>query len=251
MQRYFVEEDLLSEGQSVTLEGEIFHHVSRVMRMQSGQEIYLVGGNQVAYVAEINRIDDKMLQARLLRRVEENKELPVTTTLFVCLPKGDKFDLIAQKTTELGVDYIVPVASRYAITKWTSQKAGKKISRLQKICQQAAEQSHRTVIPQVLDLMTVDQVAKSLQAYDGLLIAFEETAKAGQHGQLKESLKAVQAGQHLAFFFGPEGGIHPDEVACLIQAGSHVKLCSLGPRILRAETAPLYALTALSYELEL
>ena len=104
------------------------------------------------------------------------------------------------------------------------------------------------MIPEISHLSTIDTLQKEAGNYKHKLIAYEETAKKGQHGQLKETLKEVQAGDNLIIVFGSEGGLTELEVAKLKEVG-YIE-CSLGPRILRAETAPIYALSAMSYHLE-
>lgn len=251
MQRYFVEQSILDNEGTIYLTGEQFHHITRVMRMKVGHQVYLVDTNQQTVIAEVTEILSEQVALKQVAVVKEQNELPVEVTLFIGLPKGDKFDLIAQKATELGARYIVPVATRYAVTKWTENKVAKKIARLQKICQQAAEQSHRRIVPEVLPLQSVKKMNEHIGAYHHFIIAYEDVAKEGQHKELRRVYEKLQADEKVAYFFGPEGGLHPEEVQLLNENNVNVHICSLGPRILRAETAPLYALASLSYALEL
>ena len=135
------------------------------------------------------------------------------------------------------------------VVKWNKDKASKKTERLQKIAEEASEQSHRLKVPFVSEVMTIDSLIEYTKTYHQKLIAYEEAAKEGERVQLVKSLQALKEGEKIVFVFGPEGGIDEKEVAKLQMNEFHT--CSLGPRILRAETAPLYALSALSYQCEI
>ena len=251
MQRYFIDNPITDETTEVTLTGNDHHHISRVMRMTPNQKIYIVGSNHQAAILQITAISEEEVIGEIVDLVTTDVELPVEVILYIGLPKGDKLELIAQKATELGVTAIVPVTTKHAITKWDNKKATKKIARLQKICQAAAEQSHRTVVPYVYGLHSLKDVVERVDDHEHFVVAYEETAKSGEHKLLKNMLMEIYMGDSIGAFFGPEGGIHPEEVNQLLNAGDHVKTCSLGPRILRAETAPLYLLSAISYATEL
>lgn len=222
------------------------------MRMKIDQEVQLVDIKGQVYSAVL--IDDTSDRAtfKLLELLAVNTELPLATTIFIGLPKGDKLELVTQKATELGVQFIVPVAMKRSVTKWDQKKQHKKVERLQKIAQQAAEQSKRNIVPQVLDLHLLQDVINRLSEYNYFCIADEEVAKEGKNSQLAQVYRQLQAGQHIAYLFGPEGGIDRQEIDKLMAASTgQVYQTALGPRILRAETAPLYALSTLSYVLEL
>ena len=135
------------------------------------------------------------------------------------------------------------------MVKWTGDKADKKIERLQKIAEEASEQSHRLKVPRVTSVMTLKELVNYTSDFEQKLIAYEESAKVGESLQLVKSLQSLQENESVIFVFGPEGGIEEQEVALLEESG-YIP-CSLGPRILRAETAPLYALAAVSYQCEL
>lgn len=135
------------------------------------------------------------------------------------------------------------------VVKWTGDKANKKIERLQKIAEEASEQSHRLKVPRVTSVMTLKELASYTSDFEQKLIAYEESAKVGESLQLVKSLQSLQENDRVIFVFGPEGGIEEQEVELLEESG--YLPCSLGPRILRAETAPLYAIAAVSYQCEL
>ena len=246
MQRYFIEE--ANDQTEVTVTGDDFHHMTRVMRMNPGDTFYGVIDKKTAIVS-IEAIHEKTLSGRIIDWVEETKELPIHVTIANGLPKGDKLEWIIQKGTELGAHGFIPFNATRSIVKWDSKKAGKKTERLRKIAKEAAEQSHRTEIPSVADPVEFRGLLEHAISYDYKLIAYEEDAKQGEASQLASTIGRMVPGQSLLIVFGPEGGLDAAEVNQLLENG--FRTCGLGPRILRTETAPLYALAAISYQLEL
>ena len=120
---------------------------------------------------------------------------------------------------------------------------------LEKIAQGAAEQSKRNLIPEVRLFDKKADFLAALADFDSIIVAYEESAKEGESAALVQAVKGLAEGDKLLFIFGPEGGLSPEEIAAFGQVGA--VSAGLGPRILRAETAPLYALTAVSVMLEL
>ncbi|MDT2783721.1 16S rRNA (uracil(1498)-N(3))-methyltransferase [Enterococcus asini] len=247
MQRYFI--DLPYTGGSYELAGEVFHHIVRVMRMEPGEEVYLVFPDQMAIIAKITEIKPETVVLVEVAKEEQAKELPIFVTIASGYPKGDKLEWIVQKGTELGAAAFMGFPARASVVKWDAKKLGKKQQRLEKIAQEAAEQSQRQRTPKIQLLGQFSELMAALPEYDRILIAYEESAKAGEMAHLAQVLTEVQPGERILAVFGPEGGIMPAEIEALVAAGGI--LCSLGPRILRTETAPLYLLSAASYQLEL
>ena len=202
-----------------------------------------------AAIAKISEITNDAVIGTVIEWKNEESELPIKVAIVSGLPKGDKLEYIVQKGTELGATEFIPFIAARSVVKWDHKKASKKIERLQKIAKEAAEQSHRSVLPTVQEPMTVAGLIQYAESFDYKLIAFEEEAKRGEKAQLAKVLTAVQSGQSILFVFGPEGGLTIEEVSKLSEAGFIA--CGLGPRILRTETAPLYAFAAVSYQVEL
>lgn len=246
MQRYFIE-DMVSVGQTIELTKEQAHHIQRVLRMTEGDLIEIVDGTEQLYQATIHQLTPVMVT--VTASLPQQVELPVQVTLYVGLSKGDKLDWIVQKATEMGAYAIVPVAMKRNMVKWTSDKSVKKIERLQKIALEAAEQSHRLHIPTIKPLLTLEEAIQEASMLTAALVAYEEVAKEGESSQFTTTLASLHRGDTLGFFFGPEGGLEEWEVKQMREAG--IFSCALGPRILRAETAPLYAMAAISYHCEL
>lgn len=246
MQRYFIDEEF--NAQQAVLTGEDAKHIARVMRMAIADEIIVVAKGE-AHICRITEIADTITVQQTGQTIA-SPEMPVQVTIACGLPKGDKLDLITQKGTELGMFALQPFEAQRSIVKWDVKKGAKKTERLQKIAKEAAEQSHRTHIPQVANPISFKNLLSSSTDYDAIFIADEEDAKQTTRLRFAEKLQQVRANgqKKLLIVFGPEGGIARDEAEALLAVGAQTM--SLGPRILRAETAPLYALSAISYEFE-
>ncbi|WP_314451008.1 16S rRNA (uracil(1498)-N(3))-methyltransferase [uncultured Granulicatella sp.] len=247
MQRYFINQVVQSVGEKISVLKDQEHHMVKVMRMNIEECCEFVYENEQLYIAKITQLST--FELTIEEHKSQNVELPIDVTIFVGLSKGDKLETIVQKATELGVHTIVPVEMKRNMVKWTKDKSQKKIERLQKIAQEAAEQSHRLHVPKVLDLMTLKESVILANQSTKALVAFEEVAKEGEAAVFLQTLTSLQKGDSIAFYFGPEGGFDLQEIEYL--NSQEVHSCALGPRILRAETAPMYALAAVSYHFEL
>ncbi|MFJ7735331.1 16S rRNA (uracil(1498)-N(3))-methyltransferase [Lysinibacillus sp. NPDC097287] len=245
MQRYFIETAI----EEARITGEDARHIARVMRMKEGEEIVVVAQN-TAHICKITAFDGDDVLVQATESTIPSPELPINVTVACGLPKGDKLELITQKATELGMFALLPFEAERSIVKWDAKKGAKKQERLQKIAKEAAEQSHRTHIPEIYEPVSFKRLVQLLENYDAVFIADEEDAKAEKRTRFAEKLKNVydKKSKSVLIIFGPEGGISRKEADTFIQAGAQTM--SLGPRILRAETAPLYALSAISYEFE-
>jgi 16S rRNA (uracil1498-N3)-methyltransferase len=248
MQRYFIGQEF-QEGDPILIDGENFHHIVRVMRMTKDSLFYVVFPNGASAKVQIETISSDCLEARVVQWETEEKEMPVDITIVSGLPKGDKLELIIQKGTELGAKEFVPFTADRSIVKWDEKKAKKKVDRWEKIAKEAAEQSHRRHVPRIHSPVSLKELVNLAAGYDFKIVAFEEDAKTGEQSNLARIMKAAQPGDRLLAVFGPEGGLTEKEVESL-KANGFVS-CGLGPRIMRAETAPFYLLSAASYQFEL
>jgi len=246
MQRYVVNRDF-SEDLMLTIEGEDAKHIQKVMRMQPGQLlIVVVNGN--AFESEIVTFDGHDVTVKRVSGPLLSNELPKRVTICCGLPKGEKLELIAQKGTELGMHELVLFEAERSIVKWDTQKGRKKQERLQKIAKEAAEQSHRTMVPTIYEPISFKKLLEMSSNYDVLFVADEENAKQKIRTRLADQLTKAKNKDSICIVFGPEGGLSRTEIDQLHQRG--FLPISLGPRILRTETAPIYALSAISYEYE-
>ncbi|RLQ92061.1 16S rRNA (uracil(1498)-N(3))-methyltransferase [Planomicrobium sp. Y74] len=245
MQRYFIG-GKVPDNRITEITGDDAKHIAKVMRQTAGDQLIAVMEGK-AYRATILSAE-RDIEVRLEAELEANVEMPKKVTIACGLPKGDKLDLITQKCTELGMYALIPFAAERSIVKWDASKNDKKISRLQKIAKEAAEQSHRTHLPAIHNVHSFKQILAASGSYDVVIVAYEEEARASSPVRFADILKTLYDKSTVLIVFGPEGGISENEVSSLKKTGA--LFTSLGPRILRTETAPFYALSAMSYEFE-
>ena len=235
MQRYFVKGK--DQNNNFIFEESDLHHIKNVMRYTSGDKIEVVFDKKVS-ICEIQNVDPIIL--KIEEEHDELSELPVELTIAIGLVNEQKFDLIIQKITELGVSKIIPVQMERSIIKIDQNKFLKKKERWQKICKEASEQSHRTIIPQVTDIMTMKDLTQT--EYDlKLLCSLSENTK-----QLSTYLS--NGIKKILFVIGPEGGISPKEEELLINNG--FLKTTLSKRVMRVETAAIYVASVINYVYE-
>ena len=245
MQRYFIPGSFVNDMAIIT--GDDAKHIQKVMRMQEGQSVIVVTDEQ-SFEAVIESFEGHDVRVKKASGPLRSNEMPVKVTICCGLSKGEKLDLITQKATELGMHELLLFEAERSIVKWDAQKGRKKQERLQKIAKEASEQSHRNVVPIVSNIITFKELLQKATQYDVLLVADEEDAKQLERTRFNDILRKSEGAMSICVVFGPEGGLSRSEIQALM--ASNFMPISLGPRILRAETAPLYVLSAISYELE-
>ena len=241
MQRFFTTHKL-HKKQTLTLEPAIAKHAIKVLRHEVGDVIELADPEHHVYQATIQTTNP--LTVLIGEDVTLPVELPIAVEIVCGVSKGDKAEWIVQKATELGAAKIGFFNAQWGTARWPAERVAKKMSRLATIAQNAAEQSHRNLVLEVAMYAKLDDVGRSAAVK---LVAYEESAKQGEHAALVAALAEKPAS--LCVVFGPEGGISPTELSGLKARG--FTPAGLGPRILRAETAPLYLLSAVSVLTEL
>ena len=227
---------------TIEITGADAHHLMHVMRARPGQEIIVVDDeNQVARM-EMTAFCETAVTLTLRERLAADTESPIQLVLAQCLLKADKMDLVVQKAVELGAVGVVPVRSQNCVVRYDAKKAAGRRDRWQKIADEAAKQCGRTAL---LSVEPVTDIADFLQqeaaAADTELIFFYENE---QDQTVKDYLSQVTA-KRIVLLVGPEGGFSLDEAKAVAEAGGHS--VTLGPRILRAETAALAALAVAQY----
>lgn len=225
--------------------GEDVRHIRQVLRMVPGDELRVCCGDEWEYTCRISVIEEDRVEAEILDAQKPGKELPSRISLFQCLPKGDKMELIIQKAVELGAAEIVPVASSRCVVRLDAKKAANKGKRWNTIAAEAAKQSKRMVIPPVHEVMGWEKALEYAQSMDVRLIPYEKAEKMAKTRQL---FSEIRPGQSVAVFIGPEGGFEEAEVEAAMKMGCSP--ISLGKRILRTETAGMTVLSILMYLLE-
>ena len=245
MQQYFIKGS--PQSPLLVTDKDTAKHMFSVMRLKEGDQVTLVFDDGIKRLARV--LDPSQQSLEILEEMANNTELPVQVTIASGFPKGDKLEFITQKVTELGANAIWSFPADWSVAKWDGKKLAKKSEKLEKIAQGAAEQSKRNLIPEVRLFDKKADFLAQLPQFDTIVVAYEESAKEGETAALVRALSGLTVGAKVLFIFGPEGGLSPDEIATFRQTGA--VLAGLGPRILRAETAPLYALTAVSVLTEL
>ena len=236
MPRFF--EDSFTPANPV-LTGAHVRHIGFSLRMRPAETL-TVNACGTDYLCEIEEITPDEIRLKVLSAEPCSSEPTVQVTLFQALPKSDKLETIIQKSVELGVTEIVPVLTRRCIARMSAGDFQKKLPRLQKIAQAAAQQSGRGLIPPVAPLHTLSQAAKRMASLDVPLVLYENT----RQGSI--SFSAVDpAAKRYGIFVGSEGGFDSEEIDELTEKG--VQPVWLGSRILRCETAPLTALSVLMF----
>ncbi len=228
MPRFFKEN--LKESPNIT--GQDAAHIIRVLRMSVGDTLVVSDTAGTDYTCKILSADPANVELEIIESRPNATEAGTSLTLFQCLPKSDKMDLIVRQATEIGVKAVVPVLSERCVSRPDSKSIAKKIDRWQKIAAEAAGQSGRGVIPKVQSLLTFEECTKELQKFD-LSIFFCERGGF----PLKDLIKPQH--KNIAIVIGPEGGFSLDEEATANAACA--ASATLGKRILRCETAPLVA----------
>lgn len=236
MPRFFV--DGAPSGRYL-LDGEAGRHGAKVLRLRPGEAVTLCDGAGTDYPSTVLEPAGEGLLLEVGEPVPSRGEPAVRVTVCQCLPKSDKLETVVQKSVELGAAEIWPVESSRCVARWEGKSVEKKLARLRKIALEAAMQSGRGRVPRVLPPAPLPSALGRACREGEALFLYE----GGGEG-LRSALAG--AGERLFLFVGPEGGFEPEEAAEAERLGA--RLLTLGPRILRTETAPLAALAAVMYE---
>lgn len=233
MQRYFVND---KKNDYLILENDDLHHIKNVMRNKIGDLIECIH-NKELYICKIE--DTSSNKVLIVEKKEDNNELNLDITIAIALVKEQKMDLILQKLTELGVTRIIPVKMERSIVKLDDKKYAKKKERWIKICKEASEQSKRNFIPEITELMTIDDLCK---------LPWEQKyvcSTKNKENLVNNYLQDINNYAKMIFTIGPEGGISPKEEEKLI-ANNFIPI-TLGSRIMRVETAAIYIASIINF----
>lgn len=249
MQRYFISKEQV-EDQTIKIIGEDVHHITRVMRGKPGDQIICNTDEGRSALCKIEEVYETEVQASIEAWLDESAELPVEVTIAQGIPKSDKFEWILQKGTELGAAKFIPFAAERSVAKWDDQKFHKKAKRFEKIIKEASEQSHRNRIPELSSVMKLKALLEESESCTVKLFAYEEEAKgaANKISSFSSALDKLSEKDRVLLVIGPEGGISLEEADIFKKSG--FQAIRLGKRILRTETAALYALAGISYHME-
>ena len=243
MARFFVNKEKIGENK-IIIDGADAHHIARSLRMAEGDEAVVCDGEGHEYNCILTRIRDDECICEITEEIDGGTESPIEITLCMAYPKGDKLEVVIQKAVEMGVGRIIPFESSRCIKRPKAEKAEKQTSRLSRISEEAAKQCGRAKIPTVSQPVSYSEMLKIASESELTLLCYEN-----EDGRsIKNELQGKRP-RSIALIIGSEGGFSQDEADLAIKNGA--VSVSLGNRILRCETAPAFALSAISYEYEL
>ncbi len=230
MQQYF------AKNNSLELEEGDYHHIKNVMRMKKGDLIKIVY-DKTYYLCRIKSIDNFAFEV-IEQGSCSDKQIEITVAF--SLIKEQKLDYLLQKGTEVGIDKFIPIVTKRSVVRLDSKKEASKISRWNKICKEAAEQSFSSKIPSLTNVSNIDEIIKL--DYDlKLLCSLNEKTE-----NIKKVLQKNNKCVKILIVVGPEGGFDKEEEKKLVLNGFFS--VSLGKSVLRAETAPVVAASMINYE---
>lgn len=241
MHKFFTPKELFYENEARIL-GEDVKHIYRVLRLEEGEKVVinnLQGEEFLGKIAEITKTEVKIV---IDEKLEVNNESPLEVYLFQGLPKAAKMDLIVQKGTELGFKEITPIITERVDVKLKGEF--KKLDRLERIALEASKQSKRTFIPKINSPISFKELEEELKLMDLVVVPYENAENFGVKALVRSIDKSVKK---IGIIIGPEGGFEEEEIEKLKDNGAYI--VTLGPRILRTETAGFVCGSLLQYEL--
>ncbi len=243
MDRFFVNKQNVDlDNNTCIIDGEDVKHISKVLRCKSGEKLEVCDKDNNEYICEITDIQKSEVKLDILEKKDIKRESDLKIKVYQGLPKGPKMEMILQKLTEVGVDEIILVQTARSVAKLDDKKEDKKIERWERIIYEAAKQSKRGKIPTLRGVLSFKNALEDMKQNDFNIAPYEnERTKS-----IKSAIKNKNI-NNIGIFVGPEGGFEKEEIEAIEQIeGQSV---SLGPRILRTETASLVASSIVLYEL--
>lgn len=228
----------------LTLRAEDSRHIALSLRMARGDEITVSDGEGKLFTCTLSSITPEEVKARILSSRTAVTEPPYSLTLYQAVPKNDKLELIVQKAVELGATEIVPFISSFCVKRPHEDKWKKQSARLERIAEEAAKQCKRGRIPTIAPLLDYEEMLGRAKEAELPLFCYE-----GDGTLPLPACLPNEKPSSLAVIIGSEGGFSEKEAEAARARG--IRLCGLGHRILRCETASLFALSALSFKYEI
>ena len=241
--RFFVDPNKISNCEAI-LDGPVARQIAKVLRLKTGDRISLLDGFGNTYSADIASVSTDTVTAKILDKKSNVNEPRLKLTLASCLPKSDRMELIVQKCTELGISEILLVQSERTIARPDEDRQGKRLARLCRIATESTEQCGRSIAPKIRGTLDFAQLIEIVPKYDLTIVAWEEEDGVS----LRNALTDKNSIDSALVVIGPEGGLTQREVESLKSAGAIS--VSLGPRLLRTDTAAIATCAAVMYELE-
>jgi 16S rRNA (uracil1498-N3)-methyltransferase len=243
MSTFFVDPGAITPP-TIRLVGDLLHHLRDSLRLHPGDLLTLNDGCGTRYRVEVTHVTSQAIDSRIIDQQTDQTRKTSPIVLGQALIKGDKMDWVIQKATELGVDTIVPVHSTHSVIKPRPERLDHQRSRWERIARDAAQQSERWTIPTVADPTDLAQICRQYASVSVKGMLAERSS-----GPSLATMPLPQDHQDpIILLVGPEGGWAPDEQRLAAEQGFHP--LTLGPRILRAETAAIAALSILQSRLD-
>ena len=239
MARFFVSKEEL-EQDFIVLTGQQAEH-AKVLRLKNGEQVLVCDGQGREFICTVSDVSPDQIGLVVMKEQASETEASVQVSVYMAFPKADKLEHVIQKATELGAYEIVAFPSARCVSRPDEKSLKKKLERWQKIAASAAEQSGRGAIPQVRVLPSYKAALEQAARADKALLFYENERSTTLHIALQSSPY-----QTVSLLTGPEGGLEASEVEQAMEMG--LQVCTLGKRILRCETAPLCALSAVMYD---
>lgn len=243
---FYIDSNQIQDNK-IFIRGNDVKHIKCVLRYKIGDEIDVCDDLANRYKTKLTEFLDDEICLSIMEISNINTEMKISVDLYQGLPKSDKMDLIVQKCTELGVNSVIPVVTERVIVKLDNGKSSKKVERWNKIAAEASKQCGRQKIPNVENVVNLENIVEKLLKYDIVIVPFE----CENDRTLKSIINNNKNNyKNIAIVIGPEGGFSDKDIATL-DSISNTKKVSLGKRILRTETAGMTTLAMIIYEYEL
>jgi len=240
MTRFFILTDQIRNG-LVTLMGGDVRHIQKVLRLGEGDHIECLDGHGEVHRVLLTHVSAEHVIGEIVESYKVDSEPELQVTIAQGIPRGERWDFVLQKCSEVGATMFQPLLTERTIVRLEEDQIPRKLERWQKIVREAAEQSQRSVAPRVLAPMSLDEWLEQIADYDMLLVAWENE----EDVSLREALNDLPDLKRLAIVVGPEGGFSTAEIDKILEVGG--RAVSIGPRILRSETASVVLLALALY----
>lgn len=242
MHRFYVHDENIGKD-TLVITGKDVNHISKVLRLKSADKIVVCNSNNIEYQCEILKLDKEEVLCKIISSNVSSAEPQIKIILFQGMPKAQKMDLIVQKCVEIGVCSIQPVMTERTVIKINGRDIHSKISRWNKIAYEASKQSGRGIIPEVFEPVDFKKAVEISKGSDLTIIPYENEKSHGIKGVLTENRTVKSVG----IFIGPEGGFSESEIGYASE--NDIVPVTLGPRILRTETAGFISAAFVLYDI--
>ena len=244
MHRFFINKNNV-QNNKVTISGKDYKHISKALRLESGDKIIACTGDGYDLIVELEEFTSKKVRGDIIKREKNTSEPYHNITVAQAIPKKRNMEMVVQKTTEIGVKKIIPLTTKRTVVKLKGKKEKKRIGRWQRIAEEAAKQSQRGIIPEIENVFTIKKLKNLKNSYD-LVIVLSASEKRKTLSEILSNINSSKE-KDILLIIGPEGGFSKKEIK-FMENELEAYSVTLGSRILRTETAPIVGLSILLYE---